>query len=115
MIGEVHDCQARAVSGAIVALSTSPTFIAHWPGGNTFYFSNGGNGLPVNHETATQTSVDGRFVIINPTPNGAEGTIQAYGFQTDADRAAGALKLLGKSPAVIAATTASSTILNRAR
>ncbi len=115
VIGEVHDCQGRAVSGAIVALSTLPTFIAHWPHGNTFYFSTAGNGLPVNHATATQTSVDGRFVIINPTPNGVEGTIQAYGYPTDADRTSGVIKLLGRSAAVIAASTATSTILNRAR
>jgi hypothetical protein len=117
VIGEVRDCQGRQVSGAIVALSTSPTFVAHWPGGVTFYFSAAAQSLPVRHQTRTETNRDGRFMIIGPTPSGVdiEGTVQAFGFQTDADRSAGTLALLGKSAAVVQARTVSVVVLGRTR
>ncbi|HVV86257.1 MAG TPA: hypothetical protein VHE35_24545 [Kofleriaceae bacterium] len=116
IVGEVRDCQGRQVSGAIVALSTSSQFVAHWPGGETYYFSAAtNNDIPVRQEVRTQTNQDGRFMLIGAVPDGAEGTIQAWGFQTDADRAGGALKLLGRSAAVVEAQTVSSVLIGRSR
>jgi hypothetical protein len=116
VVGEVRDCQGRPVSGAVVALSTSPTFVAHWPGGITYYFSAGAQqDLPVAHETRTQTNQDGRFMIVGAVPSGAEATVQAYGYRTAADQATGALTAVGKSAAVIDARTVSLVLLGRAR
>ena len=117
VIGELRDCQGRMVSNAIVALSTSTTFVAHWPGGVTFYFSGAAQGnAPVRHDIRTSTSADGRFMILGPQPAiGAEGTLQAWGFTSQADLASGTLRLLGKSAAVIAPATVSIAQINRAR
>ena len=116
VVGELRDCQGRMVSNAIVALSTSTTFVAHWPGGVTFYFSGATPSLPVRHATRTSTSADGRFMILGPQPAaGTEGTLQAWGFTSPADLASGTLRLLGKSAAVIAPVTVSVAQLNRPR
>lgn len=116
VVGELRDCQGRQVSGAIVALSTSSTFVAHWPEGITFYFSAGQASIPVRHDMRHETNRDGRFMVIGANPaNGVEGSLQAFGFRTDADRAAGALQLLGKSAAVIDGGAASHAIIGRTR
>lgn len=116
VVGELRDCQGRSVSGAIIALSTSSAFVAHWTGGVTYYFSAGNQSLPVRHSQRTETNRDGRFMIINPEPMaGAEGTVQAWGFQTDADRATGALKPLGKLAAVVDSAAVSAVLIGRAR
>ena len=116
VLGELRDCQGRHVSGAVVALSQSTTLVLHWPGGVTFYFSAGASSLPVRHNVRNETNRDGRFMLLGPQPQqGAEGTVQAWGFRTDADRAAGTLRLLGSSAAVIEPAVVSHVVLGRQR
>ena len=117
LVGELRDCQGRQVSGAILALSTSPNFVAHWPEGLTFYFAATGQiSPPVDHATRTETNRDGRFMVLGADPlGGAEGTLQAWGFPTEADRAAGTLRLLGTSAAVVDAEAVGHVLIGRTR
>lgn len=116
VVGEVRDCQGRAVSGAVVALSTVPNFVFHWPNSATYYYSAGNNqSLPVRHAVRTQTNSDGRFMIVGELPGTGEGFVQAYGYKTDAALAANQLEVLNKSAAVIDAHTTSIVLLGRPR
>ncbi len=116
VVGDLRDCQGRMVSGAIVALSQQTNLIVHWPGGVTFYFSAGSTSLPVRHDLAAATNRDGRFMVLGAqAAMGAEGSVQAWGFPTEADRASGTLRLLGRNAAVIDPSTVSSVQLGRQR
>lgn len=116
VLGELRDCQGRRVSGAVAALSMTPTFVSHWPDGTTFYFSGGSpsTSVPVRHTTLAQTNQDGLFLIVNPRADDAiEGHVQAWGYPTEADRAAGTLRLLGRQQAPVKAGNAANVLLGR--
>jgi len=73
-------------------LKTLP--VTHPPGVDTYYFSSS-VGLPVRHTQQASSSKDGLFMAIEmePTPT---AYIQVWGFPTDADLAAGELKLIAQ-------------------
>ena len=101
---------------AVVALSTVPNFVFHWPNSATYYYSAGNNqSLPVRHAVRTQTNSDGRFMIVGELPGTGEGFVQAYGYKTDAALASNQLEVLNKSAAVIDAHTTSIVLLGRPR
>jgi hypothetical protein len=96
--GSFRDCQGRAVSNAVVTVSSTPGVIAHLPGVETFYFSASSASLPVRHNVAPTMNKDGLFVVIDAPPQAAPAFVQIWGFRTIAELAAGTLTLLAELP-----------------
>lgn len=93
-LGSLKDCQGRAVSNAVAAVSAVPSTFSN-AGGETFYFSAGSTSLPVRHTVEPVMNNDGLFVVMN-VPPGADRHVQVWGFRTAAELGAGTLTLLAE-------------------
>ena len=93
-IGEMRDCQGRAVSNAVAGVSFVPSTFTN-AGGETFYFSAGSTSLPVRHTVEPLMNNDGQFTIVNVAP-GSTLFVQVWGFRSLAELNAGTLTLLGE-------------------
>jgi hypothetical protein len=101
-LGDIVDCQGRAVSNAVVVASRVRQQVDLVPGARTFYFSAASTSLPVRNDQQPFSAADGRFVIIDVPPISAGFAVQVLGFRTDAELQANTIRLVSQvwSPAV---------------
>jgi hypothetical protein len=112
--GAIRDCDNNEVSGAIAAVSSSDTTVAHIDGGVSYYFSALMTSLPVRHSQQNMTNKDGRFVTIELPPGGT-GSVQIYGFIDDDDLADGVPTLLSTISSPVLADTVVRLTMNPTR
>lgn len=105
-VGRMVDCQGRAVSNAVAAISTTAGTATLPAGAETFYFSAGSTSLPVRHTQAATMNKDGLFAVLDVVPV-APAYVQVWGFRTAAELTSGTLTLLAEAPVVAEANAAS--------
>ncbi|MGN6109160.1 MAG: hypothetical protein ACTHU0_28905 [Kofleriaceae bacterium] len=103
LAGAMRDCQGREVSNFIATVSSTKGTVTQLEGADTYYFSSA-VGLPVRHAQKASASEDGLFMVIELPPT-ASAYVQVWGFPTDADLAAGDLKLIAELPTAVIADT----------
>jgi hypothetical protein len=94
-IGTLRDCQGRAVSNAVAALSVTSLAYQN-AGGETFYFSAGNSSLPVRHNISPFINKDGLFTVVDAPPG--TGFIQVWGFPSIGALNTGTMTLFGEIP-----------------
>ena len=101
LAGAVRDCQAHELSNFIATVSSTrgtPTFL---PGASTYYFA---NGLPIRHQRHEASGPDGLFAVLN-IPPATTAYVQAWGYASAADLAAGQLTLVAEFATPVIAET----------
>lgn len=101
-IGDIVDCQGRAVSNAVVIASRTRQQVDLIGGARTFYWSAGTPSVPQRNDQQPFSSSDGRFLIIDVPPISAGFAVQVLGFRTDAELQTNTIRLVSQvwSPAV---------------
>lgn len=99
VIGSIHDCADRPVSNAIVTVSAALETPSHADGPTSAHFTATGSAAPLMALRATSAS--GRFLVMNVPVSTGDAYVQAWGFASPEDLAAGHLRLLGVSPTPI--------------
>ncbi len=103
LAGAVRDCADREISNFIATVSSTPSTVTHLPGADTYYFDPV-NPLPVRHSVRGAASSNGLFMVIE-LPVTATAYVQVWGFPSDAELAAGQLKLIAELQAPVIADT----------
>lgn len=101
-LGDIVDCQGRAVSNAVVIASRTRTQIDLIGGARTFYFSASSTSLPVRNDQQPFSAPDGRFLVIDVPQISAGFSVQVLGFRTQAELDANTIRLVSQvwAPAV---------------
>jgi hypothetical protein len=101
-IGDIVDCQGRAVSNAVVIASRTRQQVDLIGGARTFYWSAGTPSVPQRNDQQPFSSSDGRFLIIDVPPISAGFAVQVLGYRTDAELQANTIRLVSQvwAPAV---------------
>jgi hypothetical protein len=95
-IGDIVDCQGRAVSNAVAIASRSRNQLDLIPGAAAYYFSAGSTSVPVRGTVSPTSNRDGRFMLANVPSIQAGFSIQILGFRTSEELGGGTLALLGQ-------------------
>jgi len=100
-LGDIVDCQGRAVSNAVVIASRNRSQIDLIAGARTLYFSASTTSLPVRNDQVPFSNLDGKFMIIDVPPIAAGFSVQVLGFRTQAELDANTIRLVSQvwSPA----------------
>jgi hypothetical protein len=101
-VGDIVDCQGRAVSNAVVIASRTRQTADIIGGARTFYWSAGTPSVPQRNDQRPFSNTDGRFLIIDVPPISAGFAVQVLGFRTDAELQANTIRLVSQvwAPAV---------------
>ncbi len=101
VIGDIVDCQGRAVSNAVALATRTRSQLDQVAGALSFYFSAGATSLPVRANQAAVSNLDGRFMILDVPPIASGFAVQILGYRTQAELSAGTLTQLAQlwSPA----------------
>jgi hypothetical protein len=101
-VGDIVDCQGRAVSNAVVIASRTRQTVDLIGGARTFYWSAGSPSVPQRNDQRPFSNSDGRFLIIDVPPISAGYAVQVLGFRTDAELQANTIRLVSQvwAPAV---------------
>ena len=94
LAGALRDCQNHEMANFIATVSSTQGTATPLAGAETYYFSPGVN-LPVHHMQQDSSSSDGLFMVIQ-LPASPTAYVQMWGYASDADLAAGNLKLLSE-------------------
>jgi hypothetical protein len=94
LAGALRDCQGREMSNFIATVSTTSKVATRIEGAPTYYFSPT-SGVPARLNKVASGSGNGLFLVIEipPVPS---AFVQMWGYPTDADLAAGSLKLISE-------------------
>ncbi|MBT8494112.1 MAG: carboxypeptidase-like regulatory domain-containing protein [Deltaproteobacteria bacterium] len=96
LAGTIRDCNNHEVAGAIVTVSDVSGSPEHLEGALSYYFSaEPNNSLPVRHNLAANTNVDGRFSVLELQP-GQSAYLQLWGFLEGQDPESDDLTLLAE-------------------
>ncbi|HUQ08290.1 MAG TPA: hypothetical protein VM261_37615 [Kofleriaceae bacterium] len=100
-LGDITDCQGRAVSNAVVIASRTRSQTDIIGGARTFYFSGNSSNVPVTNQQSPFSNLDGKFMILDVPPITAGYAVQVLGFRTQAELDAQTLRLVAQvwSPA----------------
>jgi hypothetical protein len=101
--GALRDCQAHEISNFVVTVSSTMTTSTPIDGAQAFYFSLSPE-LPVHHKQAEAAAANGLFMVIQLPPS-TTAYVQAWGYPTAADMAAGTLKLVSELAVPVVADT----------
>ncbi len=102
VVGDIVDCQGRAVSNAVAVASRVRSQLDPIGGASSFYFSAGPTSVPVPITTRPVSNLDGKFMILDVPPISQGFAIQILGYRTQAEVDSGNLRLLGQvwAPAI---------------
>jgi hypothetical protein len=92
--GALRDCQGREISNFIATVSSTKGITTRVEGAPTYYFSPTLK-TPARSKAQPTSSANGLFMVIEIPPQ-ASTFVQMWGYPTDADLAAGSLKLIAE-------------------
>lgn len=95
-LGDIVDCQGRAVSNAVVIASRARSTTDLIGGARTFYFSASSTSIPVRNDQMPFSNVDGKFMIIDVPPITQGFAVQVLGFRTQAELDANTIRLVSQ-------------------
>lgn len=101
--GALRDCQGREISNFIATVSSTKSTTTRLPNAPTYYFSPTLK-TPARNKLQPSASGNGLFMVIEIQPQ-ASTYVQMWGYPTDADLAAGSLKLIAELPVPVIAET----------
>ncbi len=101
--GVLRDCQGREISNFIATASSTKATTTRLPNVPTYYFSPTLK-TPSRNKVQPSASGNGLFMVIEIQPQ-ASTYVQMWGYPTDADLAAGSLKLIAELAVPVIAET----------
>lgn len=101
--GALRDCQGREISNFIATVSSTKGTTTRLPDAPTYYFSPRLK-TPSRNKGQPSASGNGLFMVIEIQPQ-ASTYVQMWGYPTDADLAAGSLKLIAELAVPVIAET----------